>query len=119
MRELLVCGSALVLTVAAVARPAPPAAVVALRATPARIELNGPYASARLLVDAIMRTGGTRDAGHEATLSIASARVAAVEPDGAITARGDGDTVLTARFGGRAVRVPIHVHGVAHAGAPR
>lgn len=115
---VLVYGLGQIASTAVAARPAPSASISALRITQARVDLNGPYASARLLVDAVT-PGGAHDVSGVAALSTANPKVAVVEPDGVLTARGDGDTVVTARFSGRSAQVPVHVHGVAHAGPPR
>jgi mono/diheme cytochrome c family protein len=55
----------------------------------------------------------------EVALSVADARVAAVDADGTVRPRGDGETAVVARLRGRMVRVPVQVRGMAKAGPPR
>jgi len=100
-----------------VASPSPP--IVALAATPGRIVLNGPYAEARALVEARLAGGERRDASGRAAWKVADPKIASVDELGTVRPRGDGETSLIARYGGREARVPVAVRGVKGAKAPR
>jgi hypothetical protein len=90
-----------------------------LAATPARIRLDGPYAEARVLIEGRLAGGDARDVSGQAALSVADPAVAWVDSGGTLRSKHDGQTLLIARLQGHEARVPIEVHGVAHAGPPR
>jgi hypothetical protein len=107
---------------AARAHPAGPKtkfAVETLAAMPARVTLHGPYAGARVLVDGRDSAGATQDMSAAVTLTIADPNVAEVDIDGIVHPRHNGATTLLARYGGREIRVPILVQGMASAGPPK
>jgi hypothetical protein len=98
-------------------RPAEPA-VLSLAATPPRVTLTGRYGEARVLFEANTKTGN-RDVSGRATLALSDTKVAEIDGTGILRARKDGKTVVTATFGGRTVRVPVEVRGVALSPPPR
>jgi hypothetical protein len=100
-------------------KPAAARRLQALRATPDRLVLNGPYAEARVLIEGLLPDGSSRDVSGEVALTADDERVAGVDADGMARPRGEGSTVLVARLGGREVRVPVTVRGVAKPQPPR
>jgi hypothetical protein len=128
-RWSLVTAAALSLSSAALAKDAKAPAlvpatggapgVVALTPIPEKITLQGPYSEARVLIDARLPGGGVRDVSGTAALTVADAKVAVVDENGTVRPKGDGSTVLTARFQGREARIPITVRGLAKAGPPQ
>jgi hypothetical protein len=110
------------LTVAALTAVLPlvtaaPPATLAFTGAPRSLTLNGPYASARVLVEE--RAGPTvRDATDRATLTIADPTIATLT-DGFLRPRRDGATTLLARVGDRTIRLPLTVQKVDGAPTPR
>jgi hypothetical protein len=99
--------------------PAVRASLQALTVVPGRVALRGPYAEARVLVEAHYAGGSERDVSDEVSLAVTDPRVAGVDEDRTVRARGDGSTILVARLQGREARIPLEVRGVAKAGPPR
>jgi hypothetical protein len=77
----------------------------ALAVTPAQVELVGPEAVQQLVVEA----ASSRDATAQAQYASADPAVATVDPQGIVTARGDGATTLTIRVGEQQVDIPVNV----------
>ena len=85
-----------------------------LLATPASIQLRGPYSEARLLL-----SEGQADVSGKAQISFANSRVASIDDAGIVRPGKDGNTVLKATFAGKTVSIPIRVSGIASSSAPR
>ena len=96
--------------------PLPP--IQKLVPTPPKIALNGPYGETRLLVEGLPAKGVGRDVSSDAEFTLADSKIAEVDGVGIVHALRDGKTVLTARYQGRTVSVPVMVTGVAKAPAP-
>lgn len=88
--------------------PAPADEIVAF---PGSIILDGPKATQRVLVEASRGDRLVGDRTGSASFAVEDTRVAMVDPDGVVTPRGDGRTVLVATVADRAARVAIEVRG--------
>jgi hypothetical protein len=103
-----------------VKRAAPPlvAPVISLTASPPKVTLTGRYGEARILFEARSQDA-TGDASSRVTLSVDNPKVAEMDGAGILRARSDGKALLTARYAGRTVQVPVQVRGVSASPPPR
>src|SRR4051794_28926523 len=83
-------------------RPADPRGLDAL---PAKVRLNGPEASQRLVVLGKLADGSTSDLSSVARIEAVKPGVVRVEPDGTIRPVADGTVDLTVRVGTAEARV--------------
>jgi len=93
-------------------KSAPQPAVVSLSILPASIQLNGPTASQRLVVTAVLSDGTRQDVTAKARVASTAAKVAALETTSGFVdalARGDGKGFVTAAYQGRVAKAPISV----------
>ncbi len=82
-----------------------------LQILPASIHLEGPASKQRLLVSALLADGTQQDVTDEATLSTAKPSIVAISRPGELSSQGDGGATVVARYGGRAGRLDVTVHG--------
>ncbi len=94
------------------AAPVPRALPTKLLILPSSVELDGPRATERLLVQAVFADGHQEDLSGEARFVSSAPKVAAVEGV-TVRARGDGETTVTARLRGRIATVKVLVSGAA------
>jgi hypothetical protein len=92
---------------------APP--LVAVKADPAAIRLQGPLGGYSILVDGETAGGRFVDLTHDARFESADPKVAAVSEGGRVRGVGDGSAVISVTSAGRTVRVPVTVAGSAEA----
>jgi hypothetical protein len=85
----------------------------ALQVQPSAITLTGPRALQQLVVSATYADGSVRDLSAVCDYRVESPAVASVSPDGLLTPRGDGETVLVVQAGGQTARVGITVRDFA------
>jgi len=84
------------------------AKVVKLHVRPARVELDGPFAYAQLLVTATLDNGETMDATRIAKLE--SPSIAAVTA-GLVRPKAEGAAEIAISLGGRSITVPVNCTG--------
>lgn len=101
------------------ARHRPKAALVSLQAVPPAVTLQGRYSEARVLVTARFSDGQAQDVSGKTARAIAAGEIAFTDAAGIVRPSRDGKTVLTLRYGGRSVLVPIFVRGAAQSNPPR
>jgi hypothetical protein len=87
------------------------APAAALKVLPADTTLSGPHAFQRLLVVSEADGRVVGDLTAEAKFSSADPAVAAVDEAGTLRAKGDGETVVTARAGGHEATARVKVVG--------
>src|SRR5262249_37252910 len=107
-RVLVALIAAALLGAAPAATPSKP---TGLTVFPAAIDLDGPRAEQTVGVLATLPDGKQSDVAREATITVASSKVAVVEK-GVVRPVGDGWTRLTVEAGGKSVTVPVKVKGV-------
>jgi len=86
-------------------RPAPPR----LEIIPTSIRLDGPAATQRLLVTAILSDGSRRDVTDEAAFTSSTPKTAAVSKTGEVTPRADGAAVIVAKWHGSTAKTSATV----------
>jgi hypothetical protein len=86
-----------------------------LKLLPESLPLRGPGASHRMLLVETMHGAVTADLTAQGEFSSSAPAVAVIDKDGTVRAVGDGEAILTARFGPRSVRATVRVAGT---GAP-
>ena len=86
----------------------------ALVISPERVLLRGNFARAQLVVskDEGLADARSSDVTSQATYASSNEAVAAVSEAGQVTARGNGEAVITATAGGNSARVPVVVENV-------
>lgn len=90
----------------------PTTPIVRLEAAPTSISLVGPKAVQHILVTAIGADESRRDVTSLAKFSVPiTLRAVSVNSDGLVAGHKDGQSFVTAAFGGRSVRVPVSVTG--------
>jgi Protein of unknown function (DUF1553)/Protein of unknown function (DUF1549) len=89
-----------------------PAEVRALAAQPAKVSLRGFDDAKQLVLTATLAGSRERDLTGDAQYDVADRKVARVTSTGRVIPLADGDTEITARYGDRAVRVPVHAEAV-------
>src|SRR5262245_46654798 len=108
-RWLCLLGAALVLSTgranADAALPGP-SAVQSLSAHPAKVALKGADDAAQLIVTASL-AGRVQDLTTDVQYAVADPKVAKVTAAGRVIPLGNGSTTVTARFGDKAVQVPV------------
>src|SRR5262245_50642468 len=110
---LALCGL-LVWTQAAVAQmTGSPAKAVELAVEPAQVTLAHAEASQRLLVSGRLADGSWRDLTASARFASANPAVAVVSPEGTVTPRGTGQTVIEVTAFDLSRSVPVTVQGAA------
>jgi hypothetical protein len=94
----------------------PPCAAAELKSLavhPAAIELAGPRAEARLGVLGEYVDGSRLDLSREATFRFTKQKIADISKEAILRPLADGEDELTVSAGGKSVRVPVRVKGVA------
>jgi hypothetical protein len=86
--------------------------VVRLEATPASVRLAGPLATQRLLVTAVLADGSRRDVTDAAIFTSVAPRIVLVSRSGEVAAKADGQAAVTAKWGGKTVRILVVADGV-------
>jgi hypothetical protein len=87
--------------------------ITALDVKPAKVELNGRFAYAQLLVTATLDNGETADVTRIAR--IASRDLVSISPNGLVRAAGDGNGDITVILDKATVIIPLRVRGVEEA----
>jgi hypothetical protein len=90
----------------------PRADVQTLTAFPARVELRGSDDAQQLILTAGLKDGRLQDLSGDVKYEVADARIARVSTSGRILALANGDTVVTAGYGDRSVKIPVHAADV-------
>jgi len=88
---------------------AEPAPVVSLQVIPAEVTLRGAQASQQFAIVGKSADGLERDLTSEAQLSLSDASKGEIDRTGKFVVKASGETVLTARVGGRLARSTIRV----------
>jgi hypothetical protein len=118
---LLLCGAAPVCAGDLYRKDAAPAELVALprpaevrvlTASPPKVSLRGFDAAAQLVLTATLTGDREQDVTGDVQYEVADRRVVRVTSGGRVIPLADGDTEVTARYGDRAVRVPVHAEAV-------
>lgn len=94
--------------VGALALPDPALPVRIAPLTP-QITLAGPYATARVLLDGAFPDGARRDVTGDALFASLDPKVATIDDEGVVRARGGGVTTVVASVLGRTTRIPVRV----------
>jgi hypothetical protein len=92
----------------AVALPKP-ADVKSLAANPTQIKLNGLDDAAQLVVTATLNDGRLQDLTSDVEYAVADNKVARVLPSGRVLPLTNGSTQIIAKFGDKAVNLPVSV----------
>src|SRR5947209_9682371 len=95
----------LCLVVASAARGDAPASLRKLSVYPITVNLDGPRAEQRLGVLAEFKDGNSRDLSRDALFTVEDPRVAAVDKFGTVRGVADGETSVTVRAAGQAVKI--------------
>ena len=89
------------------------AAPVNLTLLPGDVELRGPRAYQKLVVEATYADGHQKDVTGAARLASADAAIATVDGDAVVRPRADGATTVTATLGARVAKIRVQVRGAA------
>jgi len=108
-------GILFVLAGAALAADAPP---VKLTVLPGDVELRGPRAYQRLVVEALWADGHQKDVTGQAKLAVANAKIAALADGATLRSLADGTTAVTAEYGSQKAAIRVRVAGAAGQGVP-
>ena len=81
--------------------------------TPSVVELNGPHATARLLVTGTFAAGAVADLTRDVTYESLSPKVVTVSKSGVLSPRGNGPAEILARYGALETRVAVTVNDIA------
>jgi hypothetical protein len=79
---------------------------------PAAVTLHGRWDRAQLVVTGQLDAGQVCDLTARAMFSVPRSEVAEVTPHGIVTPKGNGETIIIARFGNREASVPVRVEGM-------
>ncbi len=92
-----------------IADQAPEPQATSLRIMPATVLLRGPDSVQQLAIDGLADGREPRDLTRQAKFESSDPRVATVDESGLITARGDGNALVSVRAGQVASKVPVAV----------